>query len=479
MSMMSRFWGAATFCALAAVAQAQSAYRYEIPFFLAAGEESGRQSFARISAGSEGSDVTLWAIDDGGVTFGPVAFRVASGQAVHFNSEHLERGGGPLPTGVGDGGGHWRLALDSTGLMGVASFARTRDGLLAHMDDVAEQLVLDDGRYGYWLPVFNPGRNQRSASWVRLSNPSESDGADVEIYGWDDAGSSRGPAQYRIPPGASRILTASQLEAADFGEGAGKWRLLAVSPVPLKVISLMDAAASERRHLTNLTRSYITASERFTAAPEPLPSTAAPSVGAGASERFQVVGGGAERVRAVDVATAQWVIQLGGCSGGSRNYAIGFQHDGYYAAHPDIDNGGDSIRDVQPVRPYGLDSSNYDITVRSGSSWANVILDLQRRGYPMGLDLTAPVYCRSDSPNSASMRVRLYLVADAVREVVDGCDLDTESPMFSTPDTVVDYRIEGNCYTFRLSTGLFVQGFYNGPFSALLRTLNGMGVSAR
>lgn len=472
---ISKFAAALSFAVLAAMAQAQFAYRYEIPFFLAAGLESGRQSFVRVAAGDEGSEVTLSAIDDDGVAFGPVAFSVASGQAMHFNSEHLEGGGGPLPTGVGDGAGHWRLALESTGPLGVASFSRTRDGQLAHMDGVAEQLVLDDGRYAYWLPVFNPGRNQRSVSWVRISNPSTTNQAELDIHGWDDSGRSRGPAQYSIPPGASRILTASQLEVDAFGEGAGKWRLLVVSPVPLKVLSLMDATASQHRHLTNLTRSYVTASERFTAAPTPLPSTATPFVEPGALERFQVVGGGAERVRAVDVTTAQWMIQLDGCAGGSQNYAVGFQYDGYFAAHPDIDNGGDDIEDVQPVRPYGLRflADEYDITLRSGSSWTDVVRDLQRKGYPIALDLTAPVYCRSGTERRTE-RTRLYLVVGAVREVVDGCDLDTNSPMFSDPDTVADYRIEGNCYTFRLSTGLFIQGFYDAPFSDLLRTLNGM-----
>ena len=79
---------------------------------------------------------------------------------------------------------------------------------------------------------MNPGSNQGSRGYLRISNPSGEDNT-VTLSAWDDAGE---PALHQvsltIAPRATVSLSAQDLEAGDparfdgrFGDGAGKWRV--------------------------------------------------------------------------------------------------------------------------------------------------------------------------------------------------------------------------------------------------------------
>ena len=211
------------------------------------------QGFVRvINHSPEPGDVEIVAYDDTGRRFDPLSLSISAGQAVHFNSADLENGNTEkgLSAGVGAGTSDWRLELSSTLDLEVLSYIRTNDGFLTAMHDVAP---LDDRRYS--VAIFNPGSNPNQVSRLRLTNPG-ADVAEVSIEGVDDSGASPGSrVRLSIPAGASRTLTASELESGGsdldgmLGVGTGKWRLSVESDEPLMVLSLLE---SPTQHLTNL-----------------------------------------------------------------------------------------------------------------------------------------------------------------------------------------------------------------------------------
>ena len=237
---------ATTFAALVANAQ------QIVPMFPSASDDA-LQGFARIiNHSSEPGDVEIVAYDDTGRRFDPVALSISAGQAVHFNSHDLENGSAEkgLSGGVGAGTGDWRLELSGDLDLEVLSYIRTNDGFLTAMHDVAP---MEDGSYA--VVIFNPGSNPNQVSRLRLTNPG-ADVAEVSIEGVDDSGASPGSrVRLSIPAGASRTLTASELESGGsdldgmLGVGTGKWRLSVESDEPLMVLSLLE---SPTQHLTNL-----------------------------------------------------------------------------------------------------------------------------------------------------------------------------------------------------------------------------------
>lgn len=221
---------------------------HEAPLIPAAADEQS-EGFVRIVNKSEHSgEVWVHAIDDTG-RVGTTSLPLESGRAVHFNSGDLEGGNdGKGIVGVGQGEGSWRLELYSSLDVEVSGHLRTRDGFLTAMGSIAPWTG-----EGYLVATFNPGRNSRQASSLRLANPG-SETAEVVIEGIDDAGQESGTVRLSVAPGTARTLGAAQLESGEgvdgsLGEGTGKWRLMIGSEPHLEVMSLL---ASPTGHLTNL-----------------------------------------------------------------------------------------------------------------------------------------------------------------------------------------------------------------------------------
>ena len=211
-----------------------------------------RQGFVRvINHSAEAGEVTVAAIDDGGMRAGPVVLTLAGDATAHFNSDDLEAGNADkgLPDGVGPPGeGDWRLELASELDIEVLSYIRTEDGFLTAMHDVAPVV---DGEHR--VAIFNPAVNLDQVSRLRLINPTAED-AEATVTGVDDDGASPGTAiVIGLPAGESATLTATDLETGAgldgaLGDGAGKWRLAVASVQPIVVMSLLS---SPTEHLTN------------------------------------------------------------------------------------------------------------------------------------------------------------------------------------------------------------------------------------
>jgi hypothetical protein len=99
-------------------------------------------------------------------------------------------------------------------------------------------LVAESGG-AHRVVIFNPGRNRSLVSWLRVVNAG-TQGAEVRIEGIDATGaSSDGTVELSLAAGASRMLSAQQLESGEgeglsgsLGTGQGKWQLVVSADAP-------------------------------------------------------------------------------------------------------------------------------------------------------------------------------------------------------------------------------------------------------
>ncbi len=221
--------------------------------FVPAAAASNLQGFVRVINRSRlDARVLIAAYDDEGRRYGPIALSVGTNQAAHFNSNDLEWGNDEkgLPVGIGPGEGDWRLELTSNRSIEVLSYIRTTDGFLTAMHDLVPSYGFD-----HWVGIFNPGQNRNQVSKLRMINWND-ETAEVTIGGVDDKGlPSSGSVQTTIPAGASRTISAAQLEDGGpglngaLGAGTGKWSLTVESDVRIAAMSLLETPTG---HLTNL-----------------------------------------------------------------------------------------------------------------------------------------------------------------------------------------------------------------------------------
>ena len=212
------------------------------------------QGFVRvINHSNESGTVSIEAIDDAGVRYGPVTLAFAAKHTVNFNSRDLEEGNAAkrLSGGVGDGEGHWRLELTTTLDIEPNAYIRTADGFLTSVHDS----VVEGGPGRYHVPFFNPGSNRSQVSQLRIVNTGDTR-ATVEIDGLDDRG--QPPAstvKLALAPRRAATVSARDLEAGAnwldgrFGDGTGKWHLYVSADRPIEVMSLLRSPTG---HLTNL-----------------------------------------------------------------------------------------------------------------------------------------------------------------------------------------------------------------------------------
>ena len=224
-----------------------------VPLLPSASDPLGRQGFVRvINHSDESGDVSITAFDDTGRAYEGLALSLGANETKHFNSNDLETGnpqkGLSGRTGAGDG--DWRLELSGDLAFEVLAYIRTPDGFLTAAHDTVPG---EDNAYRIF--TFNPGRNVDQSSRVRLVNTGGQT-AQVTITGIDDDGvNSSEEVSVAVPAGASRTLTAQELETGGggfgrgIGQGAGKWRLVVESAQPVTLLNLLS---SRTGHLANL-----------------------------------------------------------------------------------------------------------------------------------------------------------------------------------------------------------------------------------
>ena len=211
---------------------------------------SPAQGFVRvINHSDEAGSVSIEAVDEAGERYGPVSLAINAGQARHFNVGDLERGSSAKGlSGVGEGAGDWRLILRSELDIEVLGYARTPDGFVTSLHDLAAE-AYEVSR----VPTFNPGSNRRQVSRLRLTNPTSVEGF-ARFSAIDDKGTSR-DGGIAVAAGQTVEVAADRLESGEaiehfpgFGDGAGKWRLSVFAPGQ-RVTSLLESPTG---HLANI-----------------------------------------------------------------------------------------------------------------------------------------------------------------------------------------------------------------------------------
>ena len=223
--------------------------RHDLPYVLAAAR-SGAESFLRIhNHESRAARVRIWGWDDAGTRYGPAALDIAPGVTVHLTSTHLEGGHATrgLHPGLGDGRGHWRLAVESPERLTVRAYLRIRgQGFTTALFRTAEPR--EGSRNVYAFPFMNPGSNRTNVGILRVANPNDTSAA-VEVIGWDDSGARGGPVRLQLGAQAARSIDVADLErgasglTGRLGDGKGKWRLEVrrLDGKPLAVLSLLHS----------------------------------------------------------------------------------------------------------------------------------------------------------------------------------------------------------------------------------------------
>ena len=226
-----------------------------LPLFIPA-DSATRQGFARIINHSDtAGTVSITGVDDAGTEFGPIRLSIGAREAIHFTSQDLE-GGNPsngLARGLGDGTGNWRLQLRTSLEIEPLAYIRTGEGFVTPVHE-----VIRGNEAGYHVAFFNPGRNLRQRSSLRLVNPSDAP-VDVTVRGQDDAGQAPpgGQVSLTLAPGGGRSLTAEQLEGGkedlngSFGTGSGKWQLFVSANDPIDVMSLLESPTGDLANLSS------------------------------------------------------------------------------------------------------------------------------------------------------------------------------------------------------------------------------------
>ena len=201
--------------------------------------------------------VLIHGVDDTGRRFGPDSLPLNAEHSKFFYSRDLEQGNAGLGlSGIGNGGGDWRVELRTDLNIEAQAYVRTPDGFLTSMHQIAEESAAGSRRY--YLPWFNPASNVFRVSWLRVINPGTGP-ANIVITGVDDRGNvpPGGSVRLTLQGGAARMLSAIQLEQGGsglqgrLGDGEGKWRLYVSANLPLQVMSLLRADSG---HLSNLSR---------------------------------------------------------------------------------------------------------------------------------------------------------------------------------------------------------------------------------
>ena len=164
---------------------------HEVGLFPSASDEGLEGVLRIVNRTRQAGQVSIEAIDDTGVTFGPVTVGVSAQEALVLTSGDLEEGntGKGLPAGTGAGTGDWRLRLSTSLAIAVLSYVHplgVQDGLLSAMHDVVPR-----SSQGHQVTLFDPGETPGSTGSLRLINPSTTE-ADITIRGVDGTGATPG-----------------------------------------------------------------------------------------------------------------------------------------------------------------------------------------------------------------------------------------------------------------------------------------------
>ena len=229
---------------------------------LPSASEAFRDGRVRIlNHSDEPGEVDVTAIDDSGVTFGPVTLSLEARQAIEFGSTDLERGNAAngIATGIGGGQGDWRLILETDLEIEPFVYVQTPAGFLDGLGHPAPRRS-----YYHRVPLLAPSARWAMGGRLRLINRSDRD-ADAVVFALDDTGRlAPGWISAVLPGGGARTFDALELQrgapgfVGQLGDGEGDWRLLVFTEGTVDAMALLDSPAGP---LANLSASAVSDGE--------------------------------------------------------------------------------------------------------------------------------------------------------------------------------------------------------------------------
>lgn len=109
---------------------------YEATIFNPASNTNQVSSLRIIERGGTDTQVSIYGIDDDGVTYGPVGLDVAANSARTVTSQQLEHGDPDLDGMLADGEGKWRLAIATDGTIVVMNLLESPTDHLTNLGPV-------------------------------------------------------------------------------------------------------------------------------------------------------------------------------------------------------------------------------------------------------------------------------------------------------------------------------------------------------
>jgi len=217
-------------------------------YFANPGSNANQQTFLRIANLSSSSGlVTISGVDDSGASSpSEVSFMLMGDAGLQLTAQDLENGNQSkgLTGQLGDGTGKWRLTVDSSIDLSVASLIRTPDGFLTNLNSVVESV---DGTVTN-IDFANPASNSEKTTFLRIMNVTD-ESTTVTINGTDDDGSDApgGMVMIEIAANSAVQVTSADLENGNLtkgvlgglGAGSGLWQLELESNVAIKVQNLV------------------------------------------------------------------------------------------------------------------------------------------------------------------------------------------------------------------------------------------------
>ena len=109
---------------------------YEATIFNPASNTNQVSSLRIVERGGADTDVSIYGIDDDGVTYGPVGLEVLANHARTVTSQQLEHGDPDLDGMLADGKGKWRLAIATDGVIVVMNLLESPTDHLTNLGPV-------------------------------------------------------------------------------------------------------------------------------------------------------------------------------------------------------------------------------------------------------------------------------------------------------------------------------------------------------
>lgn len=238
--------------------------RLVIPYFPSASDPSDRQGLVRLlNLSSRAGELTIEAIDDGGMKSPPLVVSIDASSVLHLTSTDLEQGNleKGLEAGTGPGQGAWVLALSSTVAIEAHPYIQMPDGYLTSINDILPNV--DDAPI---VTFYAPSVDSSPLGLLRLVNLN-AETATVLISRVDQMSKASKPVKVELPAHHARTYTTDELATGAAPELSGILNeveglsRLKIETVP--GVLAMSFSVNSAGHMTNLSSLAESSGMRF------------------------------------------------------------------------------------------------------------------------------------------------------------------------------------------------------------------------